>query len=232
MFIGFFGFSLFYLLSLFVLLFYYFFFFSSRRRHPSCALVTGVQTCALPILYRSKPSQSDAVNSTGSFPQNGHGGNSSFCAVMSVRRDLSKARALSCTSRCSGPSSRQIMSLINWSALALLSWEKPTPLPLGSSYCLIWHCMMLRCRFMRSRSSIAVSVICAPPANRHRPCAMTAGCHRGGLAVKQVHQRGCAAVCGARGHAGTCTYSVWGTYRSEEHTSELQSLMRISYAVF
>src|SRR3546814_6611930 len=25
------------------------FFFSSRRRHTSCALVTGVQTCALPI---------------------------------------------------------------------------------------------------------------------------------------------------------------------------------------
>src|SRR3546814_1533861 len=34
---------------------YYFFnrvlfFFSSRRRHTRCALVTGVQTCALPIL--------------------------------------------------------------------------------------------------------------------------------------------------------------------------------------
>src|SRR3546814_12070663 len=28
-----------------------FFFFSSRRRHTRCALVTGVQTCALPIYY-------------------------------------------------------------------------------------------------------------------------------------------------------------------------------------
>src|SRR3546814_2760446 len=28
------------------------FFFSSRRRHPICALVTGVQTCALPICRR------------------------------------------------------------------------------------------------------------------------------------------------------------------------------------
>src|SRR3546814_3950954 len=28
------------------------FFFSSRRRHTRCALVTGVQTCALPILSR------------------------------------------------------------------------------------------------------------------------------------------------------------------------------------
>src|SRR3546814_8924995 len=37
----------------------WFFFFSSRRRHTRCALVTGVQTCALPILARSddgKPS--------------------------------------------------------------------------------------------------------------------------------------------------------------------------------
>src|SRR3546814_6605037 len=30
-------------------LFFVFFFFSSRRRHTRCALVTGVQTCALPI---------------------------------------------------------------------------------------------------------------------------------------------------------------------------------------
>src|SRR3546814_21153316 len=29
------------------------FFFSSRRRHTRCALVTGVQTCALPIYDRT-----------------------------------------------------------------------------------------------------------------------------------------------------------------------------------
>src|SRR3546814_9257342 len=28
---------------------FFYFFFSSRRRHTRCALVTGVQTCALPI---------------------------------------------------------------------------------------------------------------------------------------------------------------------------------------
>src|SRR3546814_8343689 len=32
-----------------LVLFCVFFFFSSRRRHTRCALVTGVQTCALPI---------------------------------------------------------------------------------------------------------------------------------------------------------------------------------------
>src|SRR3546814_9069735 len=31
----------------------FFFFFSSRRRHTRCALVTGVQTCALPICFLS-----------------------------------------------------------------------------------------------------------------------------------------------------------------------------------
>src|SRR3546814_3243692 len=29
-------------------------FFSSRRRHTICALVTGVQTCALPIFFRDR----------------------------------------------------------------------------------------------------------------------------------------------------------------------------------
>src|SRR3546814_3762389 len=37
---------------------YFCFFFSSRRRHTRCALVTGVQTCALPI---SEPAQFDAA---------------------------------------------------------------------------------------------------------------------------------------------------------------------------
>src|SRR3546814_4858283 len=32
-----------------------FFFFSGRRRHTRCALVNGVQTCALPIFNRNTP---------------------------------------------------------------------------------------------------------------------------------------------------------------------------------
>src|SRR3546814_2617636 len=37
-----------------------FFFFSSRRRHTRCALVTGVQTCALPICANALAAQKDA----------------------------------------------------------------------------------------------------------------------------------------------------------------------------
>src|SRR3546814_5253027 len=32
-----------------IMFLFFLFFFSSRRRHTRCALVTGVQTCALPI---------------------------------------------------------------------------------------------------------------------------------------------------------------------------------------
>src|SRR3546814_7971642 len=39
---------------------YWLFFFSSRRRHTRCALVTGVQTCALPI-YRTAAAERRAL---------------------------------------------------------------------------------------------------------------------------------------------------------------------------
>src|SRR3546814_1587080 len=37
------------------------FFFSSRRRHTRCALVTGVQTCALPIYSKPKSPMDEAA---------------------------------------------------------------------------------------------------------------------------------------------------------------------------
>src|SRR3546814_6719530 len=45
-----------------VILFYYrCFFFSSRRRHTRCALVTGVQTCALPIFCLGRQMVEDRI---------------------------------------------------------------------------------------------------------------------------------------------------------------------------
>src|SRR3546814_4463275 len=40
--------------------YFFFFFFSSRRRHTRCALVTGVQTCALPICSPALPEDQGA----------------------------------------------------------------------------------------------------------------------------------------------------------------------------
>src|SRR3546814_17916638 len=46
-----------------------FFFFSSRRRHTRCALVTGVQTCALPI-SNLPATQVELVNGLVAYSQN------------------------------------------------------------------------------------------------------------------------------------------------------------------
>src|SRR3546814_7642045 len=48
------------LLSSLVFFLVWSFFFSSRRRHTRCALVTGVQTCALPILFAGDEAPSAA----------------------------------------------------------------------------------------------------------------------------------------------------------------------------
>src|SRR3546814_3544829 len=43
--------SCFFFFVFFIIIVSAFFFLSSRRRHTRCALVTGVQTCALPICF-------------------------------------------------------------------------------------------------------------------------------------------------------------------------------------
>src|SRR3546814_4704744 len=44
-----------------------FFFFSSRRRHTRCALVTGVQTCALPIYFITAKPDFSGFHAAGEF---------------------------------------------------------------------------------------------------------------------------------------------------------------------
>src|SRR3546814_8599104 len=123
-----------------------FFFFSSIIRHTRCALVTGVQTCALPI--SDQPAGGKLV---------------SCLAAFLARADF----------RCGlrGDRSR--------------------------------HVSEDRGDGRRAR-----------PQGRRRPCVRQGGACGGGQSGRTVSQA-------ERRRA-----------RSEEHTSELQSLMRISYAVF
>src|SRR3546814_1374108 len=123
-----------------------FVFFSSRRRHTRCALVTGVQTCALPI---SQPRSTAAIrcrNDNFTGLKNGSEGPMKLTDVRSTALGLSVA--------------------------ALLA---------------------------------------------------------GSAAVAQAQET--FITIGTGGQTGVY-YQVGGAVRSEEHTSELQSLMRISYAVF
>src|SRR3546814_5117217 len=54
--------------------------FSSRRRHTRCALVTGVQTCALPIwsLFNDCHSRSELVNAAAALIPADHGSDGGF----------------------------------------------------------------------------------------------------------------------------------------------------------
>src|SRR3546814_7687600 len=138
-------------------------FFSSRRRHTRCALVTGVQTCALPIysdtgLTRAFLSKVDHENWDRDthrkikMPARDH-----FAAKMTAEIDR----------RCW----RHLLETLGFDQLL----------------------------DRQAREEFYSSLTGEPPAFTSENCAATFG-------------------------------HIWE--RSEEHTSELQSLMRISYAVF
>src|SRR3546814_4876887 len=125
------------------------FVFSSRRRHTSCALVTGIQTCALPILWAK----------AGGFTYYG----------------------------------------------TLAAFVGLSPLP----------------RLMMVLGLAALLSLYAPQAN--------------GWLGQRVSAAGRAAFSNYLGTSIIMLFVFHGWalgLRSEEHTSELQSLMRISYAVF
>src|SRR3546814_1022285 len=59
------------------------FFFSSRRRHTRCALVTGVQTCALPILSTSGRSR---LGRRGAVPEDALAAGGEFGLGLALQR--------------------------------------------------------------------------------------------------------------------------------------------------
>src|SRR3546814_7038138 len=89
------------------------FFFSSRRRHTRCALVTGVQTCALPIWAaprRRSPEVAGRLSRNGTsapstlLPQRGFPGRPRLCADRAARseeRRVGKECVSTCRSRWS-----------------------------------------------------------------------------------------------------------------------------------
>src|SRR3546814_10087070 len=130
--------------------------FSSRRRHTRCALVTGVQTCALPIYWR--------IN--GSVMNRYHGN-------LNIRREgLDAAR--------------------------LMSECREIAFSLGSA-----------CASGSGRSSHVLRAL--------------------GLSEKEARS---SIRIGFGRYTSMDELDAAAAERSEEHTSELQSLMRLSYAVF
>src|SRR3546814_187649 len=159
------------------------FFFSSRRRHTRCALVTGVQTCALPI---SRGSSGSAGNPSG-FPLRG-----GLAPPVSAAPPWSSLRdkAYVCARRRSRQRTREEYSA-----------RRPAP---GSVRRPAFIVDVDECRATRQpRSGIEQGIE---------------------LALQLAHRARQLAV------AAFGLFAQLLQFRSEEHTSELQSLMRISYA--
>src|SRR3546814_4760448 len=94
------------------------FFFSSRRRHTRCALVTGVQTCALPIFHGRAPAFATGIKLanpeldiwlvTGDGDGMSIGGNHTMhllrrnldCQIMLFNRSEERRLGKECVSKC------------------------------------------------------------------------------------------------------------------------------------
>src|SRR3546814_14629999 len=76
------------------------FFFSSRRRHTRCALVTGVQTCALPISAPSRRCRCPKPWSNGSVSHAPTRRPSTAFATASSKRSEERRVGKECVSTC------------------------------------------------------------------------------------------------------------------------------------
>src|SRR3546814_3213150 len=167
------------------------FFFSSRRRHTRCALVTGVQTCALPIfVFKAGPG-------VGTVTKPGLPLAVGEPAINPVPRQMMRAvvAELAAAHGEAGDVTIEV-SVDNGEELARQTWNPRLGILGGLS--------------ILGTTGVVVPFSC--PAWIH-------SIHRG---IDVARATGI-------DHAAGCTGP---TSRSEEHTSELQSLMRISYAVF
>src|SRR3546814_6544344 len=80
------------------------FFFSSRRRHTRCALVTGVQTCALPI-------SCGAVGAVGLLPLSSVGGTAPCCCIGGVDWSVACCSSQAASSKASVAAARVVKSI-------------------------------------------------------------------------------------------------------------------------
>src|SRR3546814_12247418 len=71
--------------SVYAWLYMFVFFVSSRRRHTTCALVTGVQTCALPI-SRWLPALAGMMNIRIAHPRLFHAPHRSACRIRTMSK--------------------------------------------------------------------------------------------------------------------------------------------------
>src|SRR3546814_2825143 len=165
-----------------------FFFFSSRRRHTRCALVTGVQTCALPIYQNGTAAVNDGYRDCESAAERG-------IAASMIGGDTNRMATGAPVQRAQVENLYVEAMLLADEAHAAFAEERD----LGS---------------VRGNAAAQIGLACESLKTTTRLMHVIAWL---------LHRRAM--------FAGDPGAGPNDSARSEEHTDELQSLMRIPYAV-
>src|SRR3546814_10646314 len=173
----------------------YWFFFSSRRRHTICALVTGVQTCALPIFSRSLY-RGQVIGAAASAARPKQGVFQPIPAL-DCQEWIGEGRIM--------PSMPRNLTRLTLAGLMLASSLASTPLLAGPA--------------QADPAPVQVD-----SASWTKPDPAMDKFITDLMAKMTLEEK--------IGQLSLLTSDWESTGRSEEHTSELQSLMRNSYAVF
>src|SRR3546814_7974487 len=176
--------------------FFCFFFFSSRRRHTRCALVTGVQTCALPISAARKDFIDPFLKALG-WDVDHEREHNPYEQEVKVERGVSVGQA-----RAQKRADYAFYLKPNFRDVRFFVVAKKPSVDLDRS--VDAHFQTLRYGYSANTP----------------------------LAVLTAFEQIRVLDCRLRPHPDIALDQVYKAWRSEEHTSELQSLMRISYAVF
>src|SRR3546814_1646331 len=136
---------------MFLMCIVFIFFFSSRRRHTRCALVTGVQTCALPIsrvsCRQGAPYLAEGASGRGGagelarFPQPGGAGtarsNRQSRASLKISHDRRRS-SLPFQARRSDEHTSELQSLMRIS-YAVFCLKKKQPITITTNHILIFY---------------------------------------------------------------------------------------------
>src|SRR3546814_320356 len=199
------------------------FFFSSRRRHTRCALVTGVQTCALPISTAPRPSRSMRSNTTmtdSPVPADQPTILASLALLGWVQHTAESANADAVLNEI-----RRLGDLLDTHVVGRADALEEVVQPQTSDDA---HPRSLSAQFGLNALPFHVEL-----SHRPRPCRyLLLGCIDPGSPSAMTMLLDWRTL----GFSAEELHLLEGApilvRRSEEHTSERQSLMRISYAVF
>src|SRR3546814_140344 len=192
-----------------------FFFFSSRRRHTRCALVTGVQTCALPIYREQQLPRIVSIQNPYSLL------NRSFEVGLAEIAHQEDVGLLAYSPLAMGVLSGKYLDGARPQGSRMVRftrftrYDTPTADAATRAYVALarehgFDPAQMALAFVSSRSFTTSNIIGATTLAQLQSNLASAN-----LELPFSVQR-----------------ALEDLHRSEEHTSELQSLMRISYAVF